>query len=215
MREHVVQLAEAFARQDWTSARREGTRVIDALAESPSTAIATAHPLGFIHLLLWERPDGSRLRLHLWPREPFELQQPAWVVHRHPWALKSLVVEGKIRDGRFSVVDEPDGQARIYEAGYVDNESVLHRTDRSVSCIAESSRLWYSGDAYDVPPDVFHASEAEAPSVTIAESGTPIGRRPLVVGASDGDRLVRYRRRQLESAELGAVLAEAWPGVSR
>jgi hypothetical protein len=138
------------------------------------------------------------------------LQEPAWLVHRHPWPLTSLVVRGAIRDERYSVADDPGGGASLYEAVYDGDQSVLRAVGRCVTCNAVTSDVLHTGDIYEVPVDAFHASEAERPSVTIAESGPPIDRSPQVVGAAYDEDVVRYRRRELAATELAAVLSEVW-----
>jgi hypothetical protein len=121
-----------------------------------------------------------------------------------------LVLAGRVRDRRFAVTTDPGGDRRLYEAGYVDDESVLRRTEQSVRCAEEESSTWLAGDIYDVPSAAFHASESEVPSITLAETGTPIDRAPLVIGELDDKRLVRYRRRELTTVEFAGVLREVW-----
>jgi hypothetical protein len=183
-----------------------------AIAESPEIVTATAHPLGFVHALLWENADGSRLRLHLWPRRPFEPQLPAWPVHRHAWPLTSLVVRGRIRDSRYAIADDPAGDRRLYATEYEDDRSVLRPISRVVRCDVLSQSLWTEGSAYEVPTDGFHSSEAESPSVTIVQSGVPSGRRACVVGVPLDGNMVTYERRRLHSSEIERVLAEVITG---
>ena len=168
---------------------------------------ATAHPLGFIHAPLSERPDSSRLRLHLWPKEPFEPQSPAWFVHRHAWPLRSFVVQGKICDRRYRVREAPDGPDRLYEAAYKSGHSVLNPTATTVSWELATKSIEEQGSLYAVPSEAFHASEALAPSVTIAESGQPSGKAPLVIGDHHA-AVISYRRRCLERHELSLVISQ-------
>jgi hypothetical protein len=210
--DRTAQLAEAFQRHDWPAVSAHAEAVLRGIADAPEEVVATAHPLGFVHILLCEREDGSRLRLHLWPREPFDVQSPSWAVHQHGWPLTSLVVRGSILDERYAVGEDPAGAHRLYVTGYEGDRSVLRPTDRTVCCELNETSSWAAGSVYRLASDDFHASRAEIPSVTVVESGTPAGSPPLVVGVAVGQDRVVYKRRELDTPELVRILAEVMLG---
>jgi hypothetical protein len=181
------------------------------LAANPATVTATAHPLGFVHVSLLETAAG-RLRLHLWPLEPFRPQQPAWTVHSHGWPLTSLVIHGQVHDERHAVTSASTGTHRLYETVYEHGSSLLAATSDTVDCWLESGKTWQAGEAYEILPAAFHASRALAPSATVVWAGPTVS-SPLVVGAIDGPRRVRYERHELAPDELAAVL-DSIPGLS-
>jgi hypothetical protein len=201
------QLAEAFEDRDWQAAASYADELLGAVADTPDEVVATAHPLGFVHLLVWQHEDGSRLRLHLWPPEPFSPQLPAWPVHQHAWPLKSLVVRGRIRDARYAVIDDPAGDHYLYATSYERDRSVLRSTSRAIRCELTDTSVWIHGSLYEVPPNAFHTSDAETPSVTVVKSGVPTGRPSLVVGVAGTQHEVAYERRQLGAQELVRVVA--------
>lgn len=186
--------------------------LLQTIAESPDEHVATAHPLGFVHLLLWKHSSGSSLRLHLWPLEPFHPQFPIWPVHQHGWGLTSLVVRGEIRDMRYAVTQNAAGDRNIYEASYEGEMSVLRATDQKVRCKMEESSICGPGSVYHLGPDAYHASEATKSSVTLVRSGPPTGQPPRVVGSGQ-PKEVAFERYRLKAADLIQVLAEvAGPG---
>lgn len=181
--------------------------LLDAVRAGEVELDATAHPLGFIHAPLAKRVDGSQLRLHLWPADPFEPQSPAWFIHRHAWPLRSNVVQGKICDRRYRVLTALEGSKLLYETAYEDGCSVLKPTGRTVSCELLTSSIEAQESLYVVPPNAFHASEALEHSVTVAESGKPSGIPPLVVG-DRGEIDISYRRRTLAPNELCELVSQ-------
>lgn len=205
MNSHTPELGadidRAFLASRWGDVASAAFNLLDEVRSGAVDLEATAHPLGFIHAALCEREDGSRLRLHLWPAEPFEPQSPAWVVHRHAWPLRSLVVQGRIRDRRFRILPTHQGSQQLYEAAYREDQSVLVPTADFVDCEPDQESVEDQGSLYIVPSKAFHASEALVPSVTLAESGVSAGISPAVVG-EPGKKEVVYRRRRLTPIEL-------------
>jgi hypothetical protein len=204
----ILELDEAFKHGEWLVAGVRAAAVLRAIADAPETVAATAHPLGFVHVVLCERDDGSRLRLHLWPQEPFEAQSPFWAVHRHGWPLTSFVVSGRVRDERYALAADPSGDRRVYVTGYEGDRSVLRVTNRVVRCQSAASSCWPAGAVYRLAADDFHSSSAEVPSVTVVESGAPTRDSPLVLGDLDGPERVVYERRELSVSELAGVLRD-------
>jgi hypothetical protein len=199
--ERGADIDRAFQASRWADVASATFNLLDKVRSGAADLEATAHPLGFIHAALCERKDGSRLRLHLWPAEPFEPQSPAWVVHRHAWPLRSFVIQGQIRDRRFRILPTPQGSQQLYEAAYREDQSVLVPTADFVDCEPGQDSVEDEGSVYIVPSKAFHASEALVPSVTVAESGISVGISPAVVGEL-GEKEVVYRRRRLTPIEL-------------
>jgi hypothetical protein len=97
------------------------------------------HPLGFIHMRLVA--EGNRaLRLHLWSGTLAEPTEPLWPVHNHVFALESLVISGSIRDLRYDVKLDDQGDRRLYEVLY-DEFGSLRRYLKS-SDFADSTVGW-------------------------------------------------------------------------
>ena len=195
------QIDHAFRVGDWTTVSDTTLALLNAVEDEKACIDATAHPLGFIHAPLFARDNGSRLRLHLWPKEPFEPQHPAWFVHCHAWPLQSAVVKGMIRDSRYQVIDHASGISQLYEASYQGDNSVLTPSGRKVSSELKSSTVETQESTYTVPLNTFHTSKAVTDAITVVESGIPSGTKALVVG-SRGSKQVVYRRRALAPIEI-------------
>jgi hypothetical protein len=204
MREHAAALGRCFQEGDWPAASAHAELLLGALGSNPSLAVATAHPLGFVHIDLGEFASG-RLRLHLWPVPAFHPQQPDWAVHRHGWPLVSLVVRGRIRDERWSVQERDDGARRLYEASYEGERSALVASERTVDARVSDTMVQRPGDVYELVWDAFHCSAAEVPSVTVVWAGVKVA-APVVLGDLDGERRVEYARYELSARELSNVL---------
>lgn len=187
--------------RDWTAAARAAQALLQELESSPQIVRAAAHPLGFVHMLLHERADGSRVRLHLWPNPPYKPQHPWWPVHQHPGPLRSLVVQGRILNRQYEVHETAEGPYELYTAGYAQDSSILRPTGRQATCTLRSTCASTGGEVYEIESEAFHASEAELPSVTIVEAAVSTGRVPLVVGAP-ANGVMSYRRRTLAAADL-------------
>lgn len=207
MPELTEPIDRAFDAGDLPTVATTTLALLEAVRAGSAELDATAHPLGFIHTLLAERSDGTRLRLHLWPEEPFEPQSPTWLIHRHAWPLRSIVVQGKICDRRYRVIDAVDGAQQLYETAYEGDHSALQPSDRTVNCELLASAVKEQGSLYAVEHDAFHASEALEPSVTVAESGRPSTTPPLVVG-DRGKGAVTYQRRLLSTSELRRLVGQ-------
>jgi hypothetical protein len=195
------QIDHAFRAGDWATVSDTTLALLNAVEDEKASIEATAHPLGFIHAPLSARDNGSRLRLHLWPKEPFEPQYPAWFVHCHAWPLQSAVVRGMIHDSRYQVNDSASGISQLYEASYQGDKSVLTPSGCKVSCELSSSTVETRGSTYVVPLNTFHTSKAVTDAITVVESGIPTGATALVVGNQSSKR-VAYRRRALASVEI-------------
>jgi hypothetical protein len=208
---HIPELLEALASAFEQRAIPELREVVDAvlsdLPDQLENYPATAHPLGFVHVLLAKRNDRTRLRLHIWPSTPFCPQEPTWPVHRHAWNLTSVVVRGRIRDLRYLVSDNPAGAYRLFSTSYEGSNSLLTPSGGTVACEEERTAIWSAGETYGVDSDAFHASEALEPSMTIVESGPPSSRPALVVGERDAGA-VSYSRRPLDRQDVVSILGD-------
>ena len=209
------ELLQGFRSEDWKSVQALGNELLAELIDQPERYTATAHPLGFVHALVTEAPDKTRVRLHLWPTIPYRQQEPAWLVHRHSWPLTSFVVAGDINDRRFEVTPAANGDRRLYETTYVGDESVLTASPSLAVCSPAGSRRWRAGEHYVVPQDAFHASVATGPAVTIAVSGTPLGTPAVVVGTVNGPAEVRYARIELVPSELRRLATDILTNARR
>jgi hypothetical protein len=205
--EQIEQMDDAFLSADWEAVGAATLALLRAVRERELPLSANVHPLGFIHALLAERKDGTRLRLHLWPSEPYEPQEPAWYIHCHAWPLRSVVVLGSIQDHRYRVIDRNDGNRQLFEASYQGDHSILSPSGQPVRCEPLSAETAPQGATYEVPLNTFHASRAMGRSVTVVESGRPTGVTPLIVG-DPGTTEVAYRRRSIGADELRELLSQ-------
>lgn len=151
----TLELDRAVRRGAWSIASAHAVNVLAAIAAAPETVTAVAHPLGFVHVLLCKRDDGSRLRLHLWPGKPFAAQSPFWAVHRHSWPLTSLVVTGQIHDQRYALAEDPSGDRRVYVTTYEGDQSVLAATGRVVRVSPQLPRLGRAARSIGSRPTIF------------------------------------------------------------
>jgi hypothetical protein len=115
-------------------------------------------------------------------------------------------VSGQITDSRFEIKSDQLGGNHLYEVAYCSDRSVLRPVGDAVTCGRQGASTWSAGDWYEVPSNAFHESRADEASITVVESGAPIGSPPLVVG-SDVRSEVRYERNLLDASELEAVVA--------
>ncbi|WP_407565223.1 hypothetical protein [Streptomyces sp. 184] len=138
---------------------------LGALAEPADLARRPAlwHPLGFFRLELARDHLRRRYVLHCWPRGERRTREPAWAVHRHAFALESLVVEGEIRDRRFGGAAAGRAALRgpLYRAEGVGRQSALKRTEDIAELDEAEDRSFGTGSFYAVPPARFHESRVE------------------------------------------------------
>lgn len=203
----VRQLIDAFDDYSSDEAMGYARDLLHLLAEQPDQVAANAHPLGFVHIPLTQGEDGSRFRLHLWPRPPFHPQAPALPIHQHAWPLLSLVVSGRIRDEQYTVEDDPAGERQLFETTYQADRSVLKPAARTVRCVLAESVVREQGVIYEVPVGVFHCSTAELPSATVVKAGIPSTQAAFVLGPARRCEAYTYERRKLSPSELQTVLS--------
>jgi hypothetical protein len=176
---------------------------IQTLAELPSSATATIHPLGFIQVKLATYEEFA-LRLHVWPVPRFTPQDPVWRVHRHGWLLRSYVLRGNAINYEYDVRANPGGEHVLYGVEYDRASSTLMRTPTRVSYAQNSVETHCAPAVYEVPSDAFHAtvSASDEPTATFVVVYSEKESSPLVVGDADAEERYRFSRQGLSADDL-------------
>jgi len=168
----------------------------------------TWHPTGFVVLPLDSDPTGA-LRLHLWPPGARQYGDPRWPVHDHTWELRSEILCGTVTSRGYTVIDDPEGDARLYAVDYsTRRSSALRRSDRPVRVHANPPRTLHPAEAYEVAAGDFHASEVEEGhlAATLVATQPTDRRHPWVVGPPDGPSTVPVERPVATPLEIRALL---------
>ncbi len=209
-----ARMAEGWAaiaarlRDDRPLLRAQLHDVLDRLGSSPPTGVW--HPTGFIVVALHDDAVGA-LRLHLWPPHARELGCPCWPVHDHAWRLRSRVLCGTIHSLGYTVDDDPQGEAVLYEVCYGEPpDSVMHRGSRRVSVRARAPQRVPAGDRYVVEAGAFHASQVEAGQLaaTLVATRRSAQPRPWVVGPVDGPSRVPVQRVMAGAGQVGRLVEQ-------
>lgn len=127
-----------------------------------------AHPNGFRKLVVGSAGDGTRVRVHHWPRGEAEPSN----VHNHRWAFASAIVAGGLRSALFTtlaehgeVVDrylfEPSGPGGRYGLSRRGEERI------AVTSIAE----YGPGSTYALNSDQLHRVHAKPNTLSVVISG--------------------------------------------
>lgn len=136
-------------------------------------AASYSHPNGFRKLVLEERRDGTKLRVHHWPASgPSRTSN----VHNHRWSFASAIMVGALRSTWLTVSRNGDRMQRYtFEpaaAGEEHNLSPSGSDGLAVTHLAEFS----SGSSYVVNADQLHRIEALPGTISLMLSG-PAERR--------------------------------------
>ncbi|MEO3851374.1 hypothetical protein ABGB09_27745 [Streptomyces sp. B8F3] len=192
----IPALAAAYDDQD-------GDKTVAALGElaerlDPTRLPALWHPLGFFRLDLAVDAWRRRYMLHCWPRGDRRTAQPAFPVHRHAYALESLVVDGELRNRLFGAA--PGGlRGPLYRAERAGRQVALKRTEHMAELDVTEERSLGPGSFYAVSAADFHESRVEGPGfcVTLARAAPKVRAGPHAVGQSTSPPALLYRRTQV------------------
>lgn len=192
--------------------------LVEHLLQHPKSFSANWHPLGFIHVKLPVSQSGASLRLHVWPEHTRSVQDPAWQVHDHVFALTSFVLVGALNNYEYSV-DETDvgPTGRIYEVSYDSLVSVLHASTRLVKHELRLLTTQECGSIYRIPRGIFHSTEVPIGQFasTIVLSDDVSAKPPLVVGDLNGGAEYRYVRELCDQSFLQRQLKTLLESLGR
>ncbi|MFF0729075.1 hypothetical protein [Streptomyces sp. NPDC004134] len=179
---------------------RDAGKAIAALGEllgTPDTGRPPAlwHPLGFFRLELAGDESRRRYALHCWPRAERHPAAPALTVHRHAYALESLVVDGELRNRRFGTA--PGGlRGPLYRAEGGGRLAVLKRTEEVAELEVVEEGLMGPGRFSAVSAADFHESRVAGGEFCVTLTRTSPKVRPVAhaLGAFTSPPVLLYRR---------------------
>lgn len=118
------------------------------------------HPYGFLQLSLSDTGwRDAGYRLHVWSEELPPMKMPEFKVHDHIYSVKSTVLLGKLKDTRYSVIPDMNGDYVVFEA----TQGKLVNTAVRVYCDETSVLYIEKGEEYFIPKGDFHSSKSLAP----------------------------------------------------
>ena len=209
----------SIAEHVWRVLGEGGTVERDAVAEVLVRARAIAevawHPTGFVvgKLRITER---GVLRLHVWPETERVYGEPLWPVHDHVFALRSLVLVGRVTSREHDVVEDSEGSMRRWAVDYgAVRDSRLVPHGEPVQARTGPSVTTEAGGTYSVEAGRFHASMVPAGQLAatlVATTGTD-RRYPFVLGPARGSEPIVVRRVAVPRPRWQAWVdrvAEAW-----
>lgn len=186
-------LAAAFDDQDAGKA----VAALGELLESPAPGRLAAlwHPLGFFRLELAGDESRRRYALHCWPRGERHPAARTLTVHRHAYALESLVIDGELRNRRFGAA--PGGvRGPLYRAEGGGRLSVLKRTEEVAELEVVDDRLLGPGRFYAVSAADFHESRVAGAGfcVTLRRTSPKVRPGAHALGEFTSPPVLLYRR---------------------
>jgi hypothetical protein len=198
VREISEQIARAIVARDAEEVERLCRYVL--VVKVPSTQRRfNRHPLGFYQLKLGREQHGH-VKIHVWPPDEREIQNPPWEIHRHRWDVSSMVLRGELVNEVYRVVEVQleGGEATnaLYSVSFKQNESRLVRRREIVSCTLMNETRVRRGEFYFVSVSDFHRSRVPVGQLTATAIVTPevVEDSPTVVGGLDGQAEYRYER---------------------
>ncbi|AZM46320.1 hypothetical protein DMB38_11255 [Streptomyces sp. WAC 06738] len=187
-------LAAAFDDRDAGKALAALGELLDTPA--PGGRPALWHPLGCFRLDLAGAASRRRYALHCWPRGERHPAARTLTVHRHAYALESLVIDGELRYRRFG--GAPGGvRGPLYRAEGGGRLSVLKRTEEVAELEVVEDRLLGPGRFYAASAADFHESRvAEAGfCVTLTRTSPKLRPGAHALGEFTTPPVLLYRRR--------------------
>ncbi|WBB59022.1 hypothetical protein O7599_25930 [Streptomyces sp. WMMC500] len=155
------------------------------------------HPLGFFRLEVARDHAGRGYFLHCWPRGERRPHEPALAVHRHAYALESLVIDGELRNRRFDSATTAPSSLRgpLYRAERAGRQSALKRTENVAELDELEDLSLGPGCFYGVSPEEFHESRVDVSRfcVTLARMSRRVRPNPHVLGDFASPPVLLYR----------------------
>jgi len=136
------------------------------------------HILGFVQLRLPLLSNGGLVRIHYWPAGALYSEEP----HSHSWALRSVVLQGRMLNKCFDVRLRESATTEIFEVRRTNNGTTRHRTGTHADAMVDTVMHIEVGKCYDIALGDFHTSEPGGDgALTVIATDPPSSRLPLVV----------------------------------
>ena len=138
---------------------------------------AYQHPNGFVKIRLRSLPNGTILRLHLWPDHT-----NIGDIHSHRWDFASLIVDGSLLDMQYASIAGSSQQSyRCYPNARARKYSFVAADPIDVHLVTDD--LHHQGSFYSQPMHRLHFATAGSgfPATTIVLQGPPQLDHSLVV----------------------------------
>jgi len=121
------------------------------------------HGLGFVKA---EIPK-TEFRLHVWDRRFKHGGRESEETHSHRWAMISKILQGRMVNQLWHVVERPEGLYRFWVPGNSNQGGeTLTPLDRFADCWTED-RAYSEGESYVMQRGLFHRSFADDGTVTL------------------------------------------------
>ncbi len=167
------------------------------LRENISLVSATCqplwHPLGFVSCVIRKEAQKYTTRIHYWPKFDRRTKNPDWPIHSHVYDLSSYILEGRVRDIQYQLVE--GAEYAVYSVSYSGENSTIKRTERQTSIKKVVDEVHGEGEEYSVPIGSFHQTQ-----VPVRESALSLvvlfnftDEKPLVLGTVE-EKSYRYDR---------------------
>lgn len=172
------------------------------------------HPNGFMVFQLGVTPDGSSLRLHIWPRGERHGAEWGTTIHDHAWHLASRVLAGTYTDRLVNVDLTPSGDEvragllRVYQAGYgPDGQQGLVTDGRYAAVELSEPRVVPAGRMHTIEAGVYHSTtigDDELAATLILDSPKVIDGPNVLMDAPSGEPIYATRPAISEADKLRA-----------
>jgi hypothetical protein len=170
-----------------------------------------AHPNGFRKLVLALPADGTKLRVHHWPRRDVKPSN----VHNHRWAFASAIIAGRVSSALFTIGERGESVEKYrFEPSHPGGRYTLSAAGKdliSTTGIADFG----SGSTYALSAEQLHQVRAEPNTLSLVLSGRPERDhtdvfRPATLRPQSRDLPLLSPQEVRESLELLADELRAW-----
>lgn len=143
------------------------------------------HPLGFVSCVIRKVDQEFTTRIHYWPKLERRTKNPDWPIHNHTYDLYSCILEGRVRDIRYDLVE--GNEYTIYSVSYSGQNSTINQTDRRTSVKQAVNAVHEVGEEYNIAAGTFHQSQVlrEETAITLVVLTNFADGQPLVLGTAE------------------------------
>jgi hypothetical protein len=128
-----------------------------------------AHPNGFRKLVLALPEDGTRMRVHHWPRGDMGPSN----VHNHRWAFASAIVAGRLSSALFTIGEKGEAVEKYrFEPSHPGSQYVLSRAGNG-HILTTGVAEFGPGSTYALSANQLHQVCAEPNTLSLVISGPP------------------------------------------
>lgn len=167
------------------------------------------HPLGFIICKLITE-GRFNARFHYWPSHEGRPQDAGCQIHDHTFRFSSWVLAGEVQNIEYKN-DKSGITYALYKAEYIDEISILRKTESTI-CLSVSSHLnQAAGSKYQMEAGCLHETKliSSEPAVTVLITEDILNQAPTVVGPLTGNAEYKYVRSFVTESDLEAILASS------